>query len=53
LTPPPDPYNLLGGYATGTLTRTERDILMEAALLDDRLFAELAEEEDLRLVLAD
>ncbi len=52
MTPPTDPYNLLGGYATGTLTRTERDILMEAALHDDRLFAELAEEEDLRLVLA-
>ena len=53
MTPPPDPYNLLGGYATGTLTRTERDILMEAALRDDHLFAELADEEDLRLVLAD
>ena len=53
MTPPPDPYNLLGGYATGSLTRTERDILMEAALRDDHLFAELAEEEDLRLVLAD
>lgn len=44
---------LLGGYATGTLTKSERELLTHAALRDDELFAELVEADDLREVLAD
>jgi hypothetical protein len=44
---------LIGGYATGTLTRTEKQKLMRAALEDPELFAELVEEDDLREALED
>jgi hypothetical protein len=44
---------LLGGYATGTLTREERDALFAAALEDQQLFEELAREEPLRELLQD
>jgi len=45
--------SLLGGYATDTLTKSERELLVNAALRDDELFAELVEEDDLREALAD
>lgn len=44
---------LLGGYATGTLTETERRTLFEAALEHQDLFDALADEEALRELLAD
>jgi hypothetical protein len=44
---------LLGGYATGTLTDEERRLLFEAALKDQELFESLADEEALRDVLSD
>lgn len=44
---------LLGGYATGTLTGTERRTLFEAALEHQALFDALADEEALRELLAD
>lgn len=44
---------LLGGYATGTLTGTERRTLFEAALEHQDLFDALADEETLRELLAD
>lgn len=44
---------LLGGYATGTLTGPERRVLFEAALRDQALFDALADEEALRELLAD
>lgn len=44
---------LIGGYATGTLTKSERAALMEAALDDDSLFEALAQEEEIRGALAD
>ncbi len=44
---------LLGGYATGTLTETERQALLEAALADQELFDALADEEALRELLSD
>jgi len=44
---------LLGGYATNTLTRSELEILMGAALEDEWIFEELVEEEDCRAALAD
>jgi hypothetical protein len=43
---------LLGGYATGTLTDGERDLLFSAALQDQELFDALADEEALRDLLA-
>lgn len=43
----------LGGYATGTLTETERKQLFAAALKDQRLFDALMDEEGLRALLAD
>lgn len=48
-----DIRNLLGGYATGTLTPEERDALLSAALEDQELFNALADEEALRQYLAD
>jgi hypothetical protein len=45
---PIDPRLLLGGYATGTLTKSERDALMQAVLEDPELFEEFVEEEDWR-----
>lgn len=53
MTPAPDPRSLIGAYATGSLTRTERELLMRAALEDDSLFALLAEADDWREALAD
>ncbi|HEY3400611.1 MAG TPA: hypothetical protein VGK03_08270 [Geothrix sp.] len=44
---------LLGGYATGTLTESERRMLFEAALEHQDLFDALADEEALRELLAD
>ncbi|HEY3439891.1 MAG TPA: hypothetical protein VGK29_04035 [Paludibaculum sp.] len=44
---------LLGGYATGTLTAEERAALMQAALQDQVLFDALMDEEALRETLAD
>jgi len=44
---------LLGGYATNTLTESERRALMEAALDDQELFNALQDEEALRQLLAD
>ena len=50
---PEEVRKLLGGYATGTLTEEERRILFEAALTDQSLFDELADEEPLRAYLQD
>jgi Domain of unknown function (DUF4384) len=50
---PEEARSLLGGYATGTLTKTEREALMRAALDDPALFEELVEEEDWRAALGD
>lgn len=44
---------LLGGYATGTLTREEQQILFTAALEDQELFDALAREQSLKDLLAD
>lgn len=44
---------ILGGYATGTLTEEEKRQLFEAALDDQALFDTLADEEGLRALLAD
>lgn len=44
---------LLGGFAAGTLTGSERGELMRAALEDQQLFDALADEEALRDALAD
>lgn len=48
-----DAEQLLGGYATGTLTEAERRDLMTAALNHQALFDALADEEVLRELLAD
>src|SRR5579883_2270346 len=44
---------LLGGYATGTLTREEEQALFAAALEDQELFDALAREQSLRDLLSD
>lgn len=44
---------LLGGYATGTLSREENDALMRAALENQALFDALMDEEALRETLSD
>ena len=44
--------DLLAGYATGTLSEAEKKALFEAALHDPELFAEIANEEPLREMLA-
>ncbi len=44
---------LLGGYATGTLTETERKALFEAALNHQAIFDALMDEEALRELLSD
>jgi hypothetical protein len=49
----PDARKLLGGYATGTLTKGEREALLRAALEDQALFEELVEEEDWRAALGE
>lgn len=49
----PDPEKLLGGYAAGILTETEKTTLFAAALDHQELFDALADEEALRELLAD
>src|SRR5271170_7955759 len=44
---------LLGGYATNSLTETERQALFEAALEDQELFNALHQEQALKELLAD
>ena len=44
---------ILGGYATDTLTEEEKQQLFEAALYDQTLFDTLADEEALKALLAD
>ena len=44
---------LLGGYATGTLTEEEKQVLFDAALHDNELFAVLADEQALKELLDD
>ncbi len=46
-----DIRKLIGGYATGTLTESERKLLFEAALEDQDLFDELAREQALKEAL--
>jgi hypothetical protein len=48
-----DVRKLLGGYATGTLTEEEKELLFQAALHDDALFAALADEHALKDLLDD
>ncbi len=48
-----DIQKLLGGYATGTLTPEEQQLLFEAALSDQQLFDALAREQSLRDLLND
>ena len=48
-----DIQKLLGGYATGTLTPEEQQLLFEAALSDQELFDALAREQSLRDLLND
>jgi hypothetical protein len=48
---PDEARNLLGGYATGSLTEAERKALFAAALEDQELFDELAGEQALKEVL--
>ena len=50
---PEEIRKLLGGYATGTLTEKERNLLLSAALEDQELFNLLADEEVLRELLAE
>jgi len=45
--------NLVGGYATGTLTDQERQLLFTAALKDQALFDALADEQVLHDLLSD
>jgi hypothetical protein len=48
-----DVRKLLGGYATGTLSDEEKQLLYDAALRDDDLFAALADEHALKELLDD
>src|SRR6266404_1753068 len=48
-----DIQNLLGGFATGTLTESESELLFIAALHNQDLFNALADEQALREFLAD
>ena len=50
---PEEIQQLLGGYATGTLTEAEQQALFEAALHDQALFDALAREQSLRDLLRD
>ena len=50
---PDEARKLLGGYATGTLTPEEQQALFAAALEDQELFDELAQEQVLRETLDD
>ena len=47
-----DPKQLLGGYATDSLTEEERQKLLRAALEDQTLFDTLLEEDGVRELLA-
>ena len=49
----PDVEKLLGGYATGTLTESEKTALFSAALEHQEIFDALMDEEALRDLLAD
>ena len=49
----PEIRKLLGGYATNSLTESERQALFEAAVGDQELFNALQDEEALRELLAD
>ena len=49
----PEAEQLLGGYATGTLTDSEKQVLFAAALEHQELFDALMDEEALRELLAD
>jgi hypothetical protein len=46
-------HKLLGGYATGTLTPEEQEVLFAAALEDQEIFDALAREQGLRDLLRD
>jgi hypothetical protein len=48
-----DIQNLLGGFATDTLTDRERELLFTAALKNQELFDSLADEQALRELLSD
>ena len=48
-----DIQNLLGGFATETLTDRERELLFTAALNNQELFNTLADEQALRELLSD
>src|ERR1700676_5524709 len=48
-----DIRNLLGGFATDTLTDRERDLLFTAALKNQELFDALANDQALRDLLSD
>src|SRR6202035_4803543 len=48
-----DIHNLLGGFATDTLTDRERELLFTAALKNQELFGALADEQALRELLSD
>ncbi|MCU1260820.1 MAG: hypothetical protein JWO80_3705 [Bryobacterales bacterium] len=48
-----DVRKLLGGYATGTLTTEESELLFQAALADQELFNTLADEQSLGEMLED
>lgn len=48
-----DVRKLLGGYATGTLSDEEKQLLFDAALTDDALFTALADEQALKEMLED
>jgi len=50
---PEEIRKLVGGYATGTLSAEERRALLEAALLDQNLFDELARDQALKDLLED
>jgi len=49
--PSDDILDLLGRYATGTLSESERQRLFDAALSDQDLFEELAREQELKMLL--
>jgi hypothetical protein len=48
---PDEARKLVGGYATGSLSESERKLLYEAALEDQTLFDELAREHELKELL--
>jgi len=48
-----DIQNLLGGFATDTLTDRERELLFTASLTNQELFNALADDQALRELLSD